>query len=316
MAYIRRLKSRDNRPQVRWRDPLTGEQLSRLFDRMSDALAFKAKIETDIQQSTYVDPRSGKVPFGEWAEGCIQARLHLRPASRARDESYMRNHVIPAFGNLPLAGITRGRVQAWVGKLHDFGLAPATVRECHRLLHGVLREAVDARLIAESPCRNISLPRMVHQEQRYLTPEEVERLTEAIDPSFRALVYSAVYLGCRWGELVGLNRSHLNLLKREVRIVGELEEVTGGPRYVEETKTSASRRTLSMPPFLAEELAIHLQHAPKSDFVFTGAKAALLRRSNFRKRFWKPAVNEAELDSELRFHDLRVRHEALCYRAG
>ena len=26
----------------------------------------EAKIEVDIQKSTYVDPRSGKVPFGEW----------------------------------------------------------------------------------------------------------------------------------------------------------------------------------------------------------------------------------------------------------
>jgi integrase len=93
--------------------------------------------------------------------------------------------------------------------------------------------------------------------------------------------------------------------KREVMIVGSLEEVNGGPRYVEETKTSASRRTLSIPPFLTEELGLHLQRAPESDFVFTAAKGALMRRSNFRKRYWKPAVNKAELDSELRFHDLR-----------
>jgi integrase len=199
---------------------------------MSDARAFKAKIEADIQKSTYVDPRSGKVPFGEWAEQCLEARLHLRPASRARDESYMRNHVLPAFGHLPLAGISKLRVQAWVRKLHEGGLAPATVRECHRLLQGALGEAVDARLIPESPCRSISLPRIPHQEQRYLAPEQVERLTEVIDPTFRALVYCAVYLGCRWGELVGLKRDNLNLLKREVRIVGALEEVNGGPRYV------------------------------------------------------------------------------------
>jgi integrase len=305
MAYIRRLKARGNRPQVRWRDPLTSEELSRLFDRMSDARAFKAKIEADIQKSIYVDPRSGKVPFGEWAEECLEARLHLRPASRARDESYMRNHVLPAFGHLPLAGISKLRVQAWVRKLHEGGLAPATVRECHRLLQGALSEAVDARLIPESPCRSISLPRIPHQEQRYLAPDQVERLTEVVDPTFRALVYCAVYLGCRWGELVGLKRDNLNLLKREVRIVGALEEVNGGPRYVEETKTNASRRTLSIPPFLAEELGLHLQGAPESDFIFTGSKGALLRRSNFRKRYWKPSVNRAELDPELRFHDLR-----------
>jgi integrase len=305
MAYIRRLKSRDDRPQVRWRDPVTGEQLSRLFDRMSDARAFKAKIETDMQKSTYVDPRSGKVQFDEWAAQCSEARLHLRPATRARDESYMRNHVIPAFGKLPLVGITKLRVQAWVRKLHDGGLAPATVRECHRLLHGVLSEAVEARLIAESPCRNISLPRIPHQEQRYLTPEEVERLTDVIEPSFRALIYCAVYLGCPWGELVGLKRHNLHLLKREVRIVGSLEEVSGGPHYVEETKTSASRRTLSIPPLSGRGARFAPPRCATKRFVFTGARGALLRRSNFRKRQWQLAVQSAELDPELRFHDLR-----------
>ena len=207
----------------------------------------------------------------------------------------MRNHVTPAFGHLPLAGITKLRVQAWVRELHGNGLAPATVRECHRLLQGVLSEAVDAPPIPESPCRNISLPRIPHQEQRYLAPDRVERLTEVIDPAFRALVYSAVYLGCRCGELVGLKKDNLNLLKREVRVVGSLEEVNDGPRYVEETKMSASRRTLSIPPFLAEELGLHQLRAPDSDFVFTGAKGALLRRSNVRKRYWKPAVNWGSL---------------------
>ncbi|MDQ3771369.1 MAG: hypothetical protein M3343_04675, partial [Actinomycetota bacterium] len=88
-------------------------------------------------------------------------------------------------------------------------------------------------------------------------------------PQFRALVYSAVYLGCRWGELVGLKRVHLNLLKREVRIIGTLEEVPGGVRYVEETKTSASPRTIVIPAFLVDLLAAHLQRVPRSDFVFS-----------------------------------------------
>ena len=84
----------------------------------------------------------------------------------------------------------------------------------------------------------------------------------------------------------------------------------------EETKTSASRRTLSIPPFLTEELGLHLQHEPESDFVFTGSKGAMLRRSNFRKRYWKPAVNRAELDPELRFHDLRHSCASILISSG
>jgi len=96
-----------------------------------------------------------------------------------------------------------------------------------------------------------------------------------------------------------------------VRVVGTLEDVGGKtPRYVEETKTHSSRRMLSMPPFLADILAEHLAAEPVSEFVFVGPNGALLRRSNFRRRVWNPALEAAGLDSQLRFHDLR--HSAVA----
>lgn len=167
-------------------------------------------------------------------------------------------------------------------------------------------EAVDHKLMAESPCRKIALPRAERQEHLYLQPAEVERLATAIDPLFRALIYSAVYLGCRWGELVGLKRQNLNLLQRQVMIVGTLEEVGGrAPRYVEETKTKSSRRTVSVPSFLCEILGEHVGLVPQGEFVFLGRDGAPLRRNNFRRRHWKPALTTAGLPDRLRFHDLR-----------
>jgi integrase len=110
---------------------------------------------------------------------------------------------------------------------------------------------------------------------------------------------------CRWGELVGLKRENLRLLKRQVLIVGTLEEVRGNVRYVEETKTRAGRRTLTIPPFLCDMLGRHLGEAPASEFVFVGEQGGLLRRSNFRRRHWAPAVSASGLDTGIRFHDLR-----------
>jgi integrase len=172
-------------------------------------------------------------------------------------------------------------------------------------LRAILAEAVDDRIIGESPCRRISLPRLQHREHLYLTAEEVERLAAGMDVLYRPLVYTAVYLGCRWGELVGLKRENLDVLRRHVRIVGTLEEIRG-MRYVEETKTRTSRRNLSLPPSLAELLADHLRTAPKSEYVFTGPKGQWLRRAVFRRAEWKPALREAAPDEGLRFHDLRL----------
>jgi integrase len=130
------------------------------------------------------------------------------------------------------------------------------------------------------------------------------------------LVLSAVYLGARWGELVGLKRQHLNLLKRETRIVGTLKEVPGGVRYIEETKTSASRRTIDIPDFLVDLLAAHLKNAPESEFLFCTKDGNPIRRSNFRQHVWRPAVKAAGLDMQLRFHDLRHTCASLLIEQG
>jgi integrase len=161
---------------------------------------------------------------------------------------------------------------------------------------------------------SIRLPRILNTEQRFLTAVEVERVADAIGPYFAPLIYSAAYLGARWGELAGLKRDRVNLLKRQVTITGTLEEVAGRLRYSEETKTSASRRQISIPPFLCAILARHLE--TEGEFVFTSTQGALLRRSNFRRCHYKPALRAAGVDVETRFHDLRHTCAALTIEQG
>lgn len=305
MAHIRKHPV-TGKPQVRWRDPATGKERTKTFTRATDARTFKVQVEHEINRGIYLDRSRGKTPFEEVAADWIESKVNLRLSTWTRDESYLRNHLVSAFGPLPVAGVRKADVQEWVRALQDKGLAPATIRQCYRILKAVMDEAVDHKLIAESPCRKIALPRAERQEHLYLEPAEVEKLAATIDPLFRALTYSAVYLGCRWGELVGLKRQNLNLLRRRVMIVGTLEEVGGRvPRYVEETKTKSSRRTLTVPSFLCEILGTHLGHVPDGEFVFLGRDGGLLRRNNFRRRHWKPAVIAAGLPERLRFHDLR-----------
>lgn len=300
--------------QVRWRDPL-GVQRSKVFDRRTDARAFSVKVESDKQRGTYVNPADARTPFGEWVEDWFGGKLNLRSATRARDESLLRNHVLPTFGRVPIGQITPQMVQSWMVDLAG-QRKPRTVRECYRLLSSALKAAVGANLISHSPCSApTGLPRVERKKERFLSPAQVHSLALAIDTAYRALVYTAAYLGCRWGELAGLKRENLDLLRGQVRIVGSLERVGGTVRYVEDTKTSAGRRTITIPKFLIEILADHLAYAPTSEFVFTGPDGGLLRESNFRKRQWKPAVERAGLEP-LTFHDLRHTCAAILIEQG
>jgi integrase len=189
------------------------------------------------------------------------------------------------------------------------------VGSIYRTFSKIMRTAETDRLIARTPCLGIDLPRDDrHEEMRFLGPEEIARLAEAHQVRYRALVYAAAYTGARWGELAGLRTERVNVLRGSIEISETLAEVSGR-LIVQGTKTGA-RRTVTMPRFLSEMVGEHLGRFPGDGYVFTSAEGMPLRRRNFYRRHYKPAVLAAKLDPGLRFHDLRHSHVALLVAQG
>jgi hypothetical protein len=170
----------------------------------------------------------------------------LRPKTRDRDELLLRRLALPRFGDAPLAAISQRDVRAWVADLSARGLAPATVQKAYQLLGKVLGAAVDAGMLAQSPCRRVPLPKVEREEMRFLTPAQVAALAEVIDGRYRALVLVGAYGGLRIGELAGLRRSRVDLLRGTVQVAEIVVEVRG-ILHVGPPKTRASRRTVGLP---------------------------------------------------------------------
>jgi integrase len=223
--------------------------------------------------------------------------------------------VLPRFGDLPLAAIGQRDVRAWVADLAASGLAPATVVKAYHLLGKVLAGAVDAGMIAQSPCRRVSLPKIEREEMHFLTPVEIARLADAIRPHYRALVLVGAYGGLRIGELAGLRRERVDPLRGTVEVAEIMTEVAGRLQ-VGPPKTRASRRTVGLPRAVVDALAEHLAPGGQpADFVFTSPQGGPLRVATFRYRIWRPATKKAGLEG-LRIHDLRHTAVALWIAAG
>ena len=300
--------------RVRFRTP-DGRSRSKTFKRRVDADAFAATVETSKLQGTYTDPALGKTLFGRWAEHVQASRINLAPSTQARDEAYFRNLIHPFFADEQLAKVNPLQVQGWVSALLAMDYAPGTIRKAYQLLSAVFDAAVSSDLIARSPCRGIKLPRDVREEMRFLSPEEIEKLAGAIDPRYRTLVLTGAYTGLRSGELFGLKVNRLDMLRRQLRVVHTLTEVKGLVR-LGPPKSKASRRTVTMPAFLVEELAQNLaQYRDPDNWIFSSPQGGPVRRTNFRRRFWLPAV-QASVGEPLRFHDLRHSHAAILIAAG
>jgi len=315
MAHIdRRNRGGTIRYVARYIDP-AGRERAKSFTRRADAQKYLTEIEAAKLKGTWVDPAHGRVRFLAWFEEWWTTTVNLRPKTRTRNEMVFRLYVLPRFGAVPLDAITQREVRAWVTSLTARRLSPATVHKAYQLFAKAMAAAVDSGMLALTPCRGVPLPKIEHEEMRYLNPAEIACLAESIRPGYQALVFLGAYGGLRNGELAGLRRGRVDLLRGTVTVAEIVTEVEGR-LFFGLPKTRAGRRTVGLPRFVIRELEAHLADpGDPSGHVFTAPNGGPLRVTAFRARTWRPATKAAGLEG-LGIHDLRHTAVALWIAAG
>lgn len=316
------IKTPGGRWKAIWRDP-EGRQRSRTFARFEDARALRSKMIVDRSRGAYRDPRSGDQRLGEYLERLLSSEQGLRPATQVLYEGQAARYVLPRFGSFRLASIQPGDVREWIAALVAAGVGARTVQVAFQVLSRTLRQAVVDGLIPANPAQYVRRPESKRGKPRILDPDEVEALAGAIDPRYRVLVLTAAYGGLRFSEATALRRERVRILERKLEIVEGLTEVRGQVSFGP-LKTEASRRTVAIPAFLTEEMAVHMARYMRppvedpqgSDLLLTAPEGGPIRRSSWRHRFWIPAVGAAGLDPAPRFHDLRHTAASLAIQAG
>jgi hypothetical protein len=154
----------------------------------------------------------------------------------------------------------RGTVRA---ACRAMGIHPWT---CYRWKRQLDRHGLE--ILAQSPCRNVPLPKIEREEMPFLAPAEIVDLAGAIHARYRALVLVGAYGGPRIGGLAGLRPAGSICWPGAVTVAETLTEVKGkliaGP-----PKTRAGRRTVGLPPFVVCERVEHLAAAQRpSSHVF------------------------------------------------
>lgn len=308
MGYITK---RNGRWQANYRGPDKRER-TKTFDRKVDAESWLSTVTADVVRGDWVDPRRARVLFKDWTDEWWATSVGNRASTRARDESYLRTHIRPTFDRMPLGAIGHMDVRAWVADLSK-RRKPATVHKAFQILAQILQSAVDAEVIKASPCHKVPLPKIEHQEMRFLAPGQIAALADVIDSRYRALVLVGSYGGLRIGELAALRRQRVDLLRGRIEVAETVVEVRGHLEW-NQPKTRAGRRTVTLPRPVTEELAAHMNGRP-GELVFSAPQGGPLRVPAWRRRFWLPAVKAAQLDG-LRPHDMRHTAVALWIATG
>ena len=129
-----------------------------------------------------------------------------KPATRQSNGSVLKNQLLPFFGSMRVADITRADVQRWFDSLSD---SPANANRALPVLSVMFTQAElwEIRPQGSNPCRNIRRYRTKARE-RFLSLKELKRLgfvlDHAEDKQAVAVIRLLLFTGARSSEITGL----------------------------------------------------------------------------------------------------------------
>lgn len=298
MAWLQKVTKPGARApyRVKWREA-DGRERSRSFVDHEAAKRFLRDTESALDAGTYVAPDAGDLTLREWTAHTVESWNDLRPTTLARYETVIASQILPSLGDLPIGRVDTVVVQRWVNDLGKSGLSPATVRKAYQTLARIMRDAVVAKRVPFSPCMpEIRLPKVERHEARFLTPDEVKRLVDAIGPEWESFVWIGATCGLRIGEILALQWRDVDLLHSTITVRRNAVEANG-VQHVGPTKTGAGRRAVPMPRVAVDALRARLERTGggPGDLVFPSGNGTPWRSTNFRNRVWNDACTRAGL---------------------
>jgi integrase len=313
VAFIEKREGKRGRSwRVRIRDPYTGELHSETFQTRREAEDWLHDRESARRAGQWRDPDAGKVAFASLVDSFIASAADLAPATLALYRTMQRRYIAPAIGRRAVGAIRPQDVREWTAAMAGQGIGAPTIQTARRLLTRVLAQAVADGIIPTNPAAFAPAPRTARKALHVLSPGEVHRIADSIDPRYRAMVLTMAYCGLRFGEAAALRRTDLDLQRGRLTVARALAEVQG---HVTEGQTKTGRvRTVTMPRTVTEALEAHLGRNP-GELVFTAPDGGFIRRTNWRRRVWAPALAKARV-SGVRPHDLRHFGAAAAIAAG
>jgi integrase len=269
-----------------------------------DAQRWVTEQTAALNKGDWIDPRAGRVTFGDFAEVWRQAQVH-RPTTRASVESHLRTNLLPAFGERPINTVRPSEVQALVRRLSD-RLAPATVTVAFRYLSMIFLAAVTDGLIARNPCTGTKLPQKMPVRVVPLEVADVQHIIEALPPRLRAVGLVGAGAGLRHGEALGLTVDRVDFLRRQIVVDRQLITLERQQPQLAPPKTASSVRTVPVPDLVLKALARHLEEFEPGEWglLFTLPDGRAMPRNMFHLA-WRAAVNKSGARPGAIFHDLR-----------
>lgn len=289
-------------------------------------------------------PEAGSLTVGQLLDRWLTSD-EQKSATRTHEERerLIKNHLKPRLGGVKLSKLNALHVEGLYADMVRDKVGPFAIRSAADVLSIALNAAVRLKLISSNPAAAVKKPKTPKREMLCLNDAQAKTvLAAAASAPIGPLVVAALGTGCRQGELLALTWEDVDLKNGTLTVRRSLAQTKAG-FVTKEPKTSASRRTLTLPGFVVEALtalqALRLKAGLLDKPVFCTRNGGYLCKKNVLRAFRgvvakankgirsaaEAAQDDAMADGEggvkpisekVRFHDLRHTVASLLLSKG
>jgi integrase len=255
-----------------------------------------------------------------WDRFVVEALPSRAERTQAEYVSLARDYILPAFGRLKVAAVTRADVE----KLHREITRAGKARRANAtrsLVSVVFTQAIGWELRGDNPAAHIK-PNVEHARERFLSADEVERLISEIERRQQRgghwldsgdKIKLAVLTGARRGEILGMTWS-------------QIENLEGAATWVLPSQsTKEGKRTGKIKRLPLSPGAVEILQRRRKECQAIGI-VRLRDDAVFRHGNSKAGQNELEADwrvlraaagiEDCRYHDLRHSFASFAVAEG
>ncbi|AFA73679.1 phage integrase [Gordonia polyisoprenivorans VH2] len=234
--------------------------------------------------------KAGDLPFGYYAQAWIESQRVKVSQGRLKQrtlddyEKVLRRYSLERFGGQAVASVSPRDCEHFLADLAARNLAPKTVKHAWLVLRAVLKYATRHGAIPVSPTEQVdfSTGHAVGDREAFqhhpLTAEQIAATARIVGeryPVYELLAYFLPYSGLRKAECAGLEIQDLEFTTRPgpdvfgttlcVVHVRRTKDRKGGQWVTSTPKSRKSRRSVPLPPWLAERMRAYVAEHPRAE---------------------------------------------------
>ena len=295
-------------------DPIFHHDYANTQKELMDKLHLSIERYRDVELT-----EDSRMTLSEWLDTWLEDYKEgtIRPTTLDCYRRYIENYIKPELGHKQISLISSQDIQRMYnrlkknGRIHEhpedgYALSDATVNHIHTMLHGAMKDAVQAHIIPRNPTEGPTAPKPNYKPKRILNEQELDTFMETIrkDEVWYEFFYTELMTGLRRGEICGLMWKDFDEKKGMLSVCRTLHSKSMGLFALGATKTSNGTRTIILPQSIVELLRQRKKRAV-SQWIFTNPVSPELPMSpESAYHRLKALLKQAGLP-DIRFHDLR-----------